>query len=47
MKRSYEKPELTKVGTLTKLTQVTLKDLGTPNDGAFLRTTSNPLTNIS
>lgn len=49
MKRRYETPELSKAGTLTKLTK-TVKQTGYPPDGIFLRNsggTLDPLTGVS
>lgn len=45
MKRQYTRPELCKVGTLSKLTKTTTKDFGTPADGFFLG--SSAMTNVS
>ncbi len=46
MKRRYETPTLSKVGTLKKMTK-TLKDIGSPSDGVYLKSFSVPLTGIS
>ena len=48
MKRRYNTPELSKVGTLAKLTG-TIKETGYPPDGFLLRTDTGttPLTGAS